>query len=144
MRDLTVFIFLIGCTLGVAAADTVTVADLDKLMRKVGAAQQLAQKAIASGKASEANTQLAVVKASIRDAQGFWVAGRRDDAVAFGKTVLEKLDALEKLVSAPVIDASATSAAVRELSAACSSCHRVYRTTDEENNFILKPMVAGR
>ena len=122
-----------------AAGKSPTTDDLDKLMRKVGSAQQAMQKAIAAGNAADAKAQLMIVKTSVRDAQGFWVATHRDDAVAMGKAVLDKLDGLEKLVAGPTIDTSAANAAVRDLGTACNACHRVYRTTDEENGFILKP-----
>jgi len=122
-----------------AAGKSPTVDDLNKWMRKAGAAQQALQKAIGAGNGAEAKAQVVALKTVIAEAQAFWIGNHKDDAVAMGKTVLAKLDVLDKAVSAPALDASATGAAVRDLSTACSSCHRAYRTTDEENNFILKP-----
>ena len=50
-----------------------------------------------------------------------------------------KIAALDKALSAPTPDATAITAAFREVGASCGGCHRLYRVADENNNFILKP-----
>ena len=39
--------------------------------------------------------------------------------------------------------AAAAGASLKAVGAACRSCHQVYRATDADNNFILKPGSLG-
>jgi len=92
-----------------------------------------------SGNQAVAKTNLATLKSGITEAQAFWVANKRTDAVDFTKTVLKKLDDLDKLISAPTLDSTVALAAVQDLNKSCTECHKVYRTTDDDGRYILKP-----
>jgi cytochrome c556 len=112
---------------------------LDRVMKKDGPAQQALVKALVSGNQAVAKTNLATLKSGITEAQTFWVANKRTDAVDFTKAVLKKLDDLDKLISAPTLDSTVALAAVQDLNKSCTECHKVYRTTDDDGRYILKP-----
>lgn len=116
-----------------------TLEQLDRVMKKDGPAQQALVKAIVAGNQAAAKQNLAVLQQGIAEAQTFWVANKRTDAIGFTKTVLQKLDGIDKLLSAPTMDSTATLAAVQDLNKSCTDCHKVYRTTDDDGRYILKP-----
>jgi cytochrome c556 len=64
---------------------------------------------------------------------------KREDATKFTQDTLTKIDSLKKLLDAKTPDQTAITAGYREVGTACATCHRVYRTTDDNNNFIIKP-----
>lgn len=124
----------------VAAAQTKpTLEQLDRVMKKDGPAQQALVKAIVAGNQTVAKENLATLQKGIEEAQTFWVANKRTDAVAFSKTVLKKLDGIDAMLSAPKMDSNAALAAVQDLNKSCTDCHKVYRTTDDNGHYILKP-----
>ncbi len=53
--------------------------------------------------------------------------------------MIAKLDALDKILSDKAPDNAKVSAAYKEAAASCTGCHRVYRGTDANNQFIIKP-----
>jgi cytochrome c556 len=112
---------------------------LDRVMKKDGPAQQALVKAIVAGNQAAAKQNLLTLQQGIAEAQTFWVANKRTDAVDFTKTVLKKLDGLAKLISAPTLDSTTALAAVQDLNKSCTDCHKVYRTTDDDGRYILKP-----
>ena len=116
-----------------------TLEQLDRVMKKDGPAQQALVKAIVAGNQAAAKQNLAVLLQGIAEAQTFWVANKRTDAMGFTKTVLQKLDGIDKLLSAPTMDSTAALAAVQDLNKSCTDCHKVYRTTDDDGRYILKP-----
>ena len=127
-------------TAAVAAAQAKpTLEQLDRVMKKDGPAQQALVKALVSGNQAGAKTNLATLKSGITEAQIFWVANKRTDAVDFTKTVLKKLDDLDELISGPTLDSTVALAAVQDLNKSCTECHKVYRTTDDDGHYILKP-----
>jgi cytochrome c556 len=126
-----------------AQTKVTTPEELNKVMKKVGPAMQATQKAVGAGSFDEVKTQLATVKQGVLDSQQFWVEHKRDDALKFNKDTLAKLDAFEKVVSAEKVDAAAAAASLKEVGAACRSCHQVYRAQDADNNYIIKPGSLG-
>lgn len=128
----------------VAQTKVTTPDDLDKTMKKVGPALQAANKALASGAIPEATKQIATMKQAIIDSREFWVVHKKDDAIEANKTVVAKIEAVEKLLAAPSPDAQAVQAALKqEVGAACRTCHEKYRVRDAENNWVLKPGTIG-
>jgi cytochrome c556 len=118
--------------------------DLDKTMKKVGPALQAANKALASGAPAEASKQLAVIKQAIIDSREFWVTHKKDDAIEANKQTVEKIEAVEKMLSAAAPDTQAVQASLKqEVGAACRQCHEKYRVRDAENNWVLKPGSIG-
>jgi cytochrome c556 len=122
----------------VAAQKVSTPAELDKVMKKAGAFRQV-DKAIQSNNAADAKKQLAVVKSAVDESRAFWVEHKREDALKLNKEAIAKLDALDKVLSAPTLDVAAATAAFKEAGGGCRSCHQVYRAEDANNEYILKP-----
>ena len=122
-----------------AAQGKPSLEQLDRVMKKDGPAQQALVKAIVAGNQAAAKQNLLTLQQGIAEAQTFWVANKRTDALDFSKTVLKKLDGLDKLLGAPNFDSTAALAAVQDLNKSCTDCHKVYRTTDEDGRYILKP-----
>lgn len=122
-----------------AAQGKPSLEQLDRVMKKDGPAQQALVKAIVAGNQAVAKQNLVTLQQGIAEAQTFWVANKRTDAIQFTRTVLRKLDGLDKLLSAPTLDSTASLEAVKDLNQSCTDCHKVYRTTDEDGRYILKP-----
>ena len=123
----------------VLAQKATTPSDLDKAMKKVGPAQGAVNKAIQAMAYADAKAQLAIEKQALLDAENFWVVNKKDDAVKMSKDVLAKIDVLDKALSASSPDNAAVMAAYKEVGGTCAACHKVYRVTDENQQFILKP-----
>jgi cytochrome c556 len=116
-----------------------TADDLDKAMKKVGTTQQAINKAIQSTAYADAKKQVEIAKTTLVDAENFWKLNKKDDAVKFSQETIGKLDALDKALSDKAPDTAKVSAAYKEAAASCAGCHRVYRGTDANNQFIIKP-----
>jgi cytochrome c556 len=127
----------------VVAEKVTTPEELDQTMKKVQKANQAVGKAVGSGAFAEAAKQLAIVKQAVDDSREFWILKKKDDAIKFNKDVIAKIEAAEKLLTAPSPDPAAATAAVKEIGPACRSCHEVYRVRDADNNWILKPGSVG-
>src|ERR1044071_1246109 len=123
---------------GAAAQGKPSLEQLDRVMKKDGPAQQALVKAIVAGNQALAKQNLLTLQQGIAEAQTFWVANKRTDAMDFSKTVLKKLDGLDKLISTPNFDSTAALAAVQDLNKSCTDCHKVYRTTDDDGRYLLK------
>lgn len=134
-------VFVVVWLLAVVAAaqGKPSLEQLDRVMKKDGPAQQALVKAIVAGNQAAAKQNLVTLQQGIAEAQTFWVANKRTDAIQFTRTVLRKLDGLDKLLSAPTFDSAAALEAVKDLNQSCTDCHKVYRTTDEDGRYILKP-----
>jgi cytochrome c556 len=131
---------IVWATAAVAAAQTkLKLEDVTRVMKKAGSVQQTLVKAIQAGDQATAKTQVATLKSGIVDAQTFWSTNKRTDAVDISKTVLTKLGVLENIINAPKIDSAAALSAIQDMNRSCTDCHKVYRTTDEDGHYILKP-----
>src|SRR5678815_3614491 len=130
------FVFWVGvfatvwAMAAVAAAQAKpTLEQLDRVMKKDGPAQQGLVKAIVAGNQATAKQNLLTLQQGIAEAQTFWVANKRADALEFSKTVLKKLDGLDKLLSTPNFDSTTALAAVQDLNKSCTDCHKAVSYT---------------
>ena len=121
------------------AQKVTTPAELDAAMKKIAAAQGATGKAINSGNFADAKAQVAIVKQTLTDAENFWVANKKDEAIAFSKDSIAKITALEQAVSAAAPDQQAALAALKATGGTCGACHKTYRVQDENMQYILKP-----
>jgi cytochrome c556 len=121
------------------AQKVTTPAELDAAMKKVGPAQGATGKAIQSGDFAAAKAQVTIVKQALMDAENFWVANKKDDAIAMSKDAIAKITALEQAVSAATPDQMAALAALKTAGGTCGACHKTYRVQDENMQYILKP-----
>jgi cytochrome c556 len=126
----------------VAIAQKVTSAgELEAAMKKIAAAQAGVGKAIKSEAYADAKTNVATIKAALMDAENFWVANKKDDAVKLSKDAIAKVTALETVLSAGTVDQQAAFAAQKEVGGACAACHKEYRVQNEDKTYSLKPGV---
>ena len=142
MRRFLTYVSMLAlvATVGLRAADKVeTPEELDKTMKRIGPAQQAVNKAIQAMNYAEAKKQLDLIEAELKDAQNFWSVKKRPDATKFTQETLTKIDGLKKLLEAKPADPAAITTNYREVGTSCATCHRVYRSTDDNNNFIIKP-----
>jgi cytochrome c556 len=134
---------MLGCVVLVAQTKVTTAEELDTIMKKASAFRQV-DKAVQSNNAADAKAQLAIVKAAVLESQSFWVTHKKDDALKMNQESLEKLDALEKVLSTGSLDVAAATAAFKQAGGACRACHQQYRIEDDKNEYHLKPgSVAG-
>jgi hypothetical protein len=142
MRRFVTYVSMLAlvATVAVRAADKVETAEgLDKTMKRIGPSQQAVNKAIQAMNYAEAKKQLDAIELELKDAQNFWVVKKREDATKFTQETLTKIDGLKKLLESKTPDPMAITTSYREVGTACATCHRVYRSTDDNNNFIIKP-----
>ena len=140
--------FLSGvCVLGVLWASAAVAGaqvkpkleDLNRVMKKAGPVQQTLVKALLAGDQATAKSQLGVLKSGIVDAQPFWSLNKRADAMDISKQVVAKIDGLGKIIDASPLDSKSALAAVQDLNKTCNECHKVYRATDDDGHYMLKP-----
>jgi cytochrome c556 len=135
--------YLLTCAVAgsavVLAEKSRTAEDLDKAMKKVGTTQQAINKAIQAMAYADAKKQVEIMKTTLTDAENFWTLQKKADAVKFSQETLAKVAALDKVLAEKTPDAAKVSAAYKEAAASCAGCHRVYRGTDANNTFIIKP-----
>jgi cytochrome c556 len=130
--------------LAIAQGQKITTPEqLDKVMKAVGTASRNMGKMTQSGAYADAKKELATMRQGVLDSQSFWVEHKKDDAVQMNKDSLAKIDAFEKLISAPTVDGPTAVAALKEIGPTCSACHKQYRVQDADNNYMLKPGVIG-
>jgi cytochrome c556 len=116
---------------------------LDKVMKQLQQSNQPLGKALASGQWADVRKGIAGVKEAVLLSQSFWIEHKKDDAVSMNKDTLAKIDAFEKIIATDTPDPAAAATAFKEVGASCRACHKQYRATDAENNFILKPGTVG-
>jgi cytochrome c556 len=122
----------------VLAEKAKTAEDMDKAMKKIGTTQQTVNKMIQSMQFADAKKNVEIIKATLADAENFWVLNKKADAQQFSKDVIAKVDALDKVLADKAVDQAKATAAYREAAAACNSCHKVYRGVDANSQFIIK------
>jgi hypothetical protein len=127
----------------VGAQKVTTPEELDKVMKGVGKANQTVTKSLSSNAWADVRTQIAVVRQGVLDSQNFWIEHKRDDAVKFNKETLAKIDEFQKLIATDPVDPAKAAASLKAVGASCRRCHQTYRTTDADDNFILKPGSIG-
>jgi len=126
----------------IAQAKLTTPEDYTKVMKANAQAVGAMNKAIGSGAFADAKTQVATLRQNYTALQGFWVDKKKDDAMAIVKDGLSRLDALDKLLSAPTVDQMAAQAAGKEFGGnTCGACHKLYREGDAQTGFKFKPGV---
>jgi cytochrome c556 len=140
MRRFVVYTAVVCVALGsaVIAQKVTTPEELDKVMKKANAFRQV-DKAIQSNKIEDAKKQLEIVRSAVQESRSFWVEHKREDALKLNAAALEKLDALDKVLSAERLNVMNAAAAFKDAGGACRACHQVYRTEDANNQYMLKP-----
>ena len=126
----------------IAQSKITTVEEYAKVMKSNAQANGASNKAIGSGAYADARTQLATRRGNFVMLQGFWTEKKRDDAVGILKDGVTRIDALDKMLSAPTVDQMAAQAAAKEFGGnTCGACHKLYREGDAQAGFRFKPGV---
>jgi cytochrome c556 len=128
--------------LAIAVSAQTKIATLEehaKLMKSNGQASGAMNKAIGSASYADARMQLATLRQNFMTLQGFWTEKKQADAVMIVKDGLTRLDALDKVLSAPTVDQMAAQAAAKEFAGnTCGACHKAYREGDAQTGFKIK------
>jgi cytochrome c556 len=123
---------------GLMAQKARTPEDLDKAMKKIGPATGAMNKAIKSMAWPDAKKQVAIIEEALEDAHNFWVVKKKDDAVKMSSDAIAKVKALESVLDKSSPDSAAAMAAAKEFASTCLGCHKAYRETDANQQFVLK------
>lgn len=99
-------------------------------MKTVGVNFSAVNKAIASQDFPTAKAQLIRSRERLALTITFWRDRTNDDAVRLLRQSLEKIDALDTLLSANPVDPAAAAASVKQVGATCQACHAAYREQD--------------
>ena len=126
----------------IAQSKIATDEEYAKLMKANAQANGASNKAIGSGAYADARTQLATLRQNFVMLQGYWTEKKKDDAVGILKDGVSRIDALDKMLSAPTVDQMAAQAAAKEFGGnTCGACHKLYREGDAQAGFRFKPGV---
>jgi cytochrome c556 len=129
---------LMAGSVALTAEKAKTPDELDKAMKKIGAASGPMNKAIKSMDWADARRQAAIVEAALDDAHHFWVVKKRDDAIKMSIDARAKVQALEDLLETPTPDSAAVTAAAKDFASSCLGCHKQFREQDANQQFVLK------
>jgi cytochrome c556 len=122
---------LVVLAVGVAAQAKMTLEEHAKIMKANAQAAGPLTKAVASNNSADARAQVATLRMNFMTLQGMWASVKKDDAVAIVKDGLSRLDAIDKMLSAPTVDQMAVQGAIKEFQGAtCGACHKLYREGD--------------
>jgi hypothetical protein len=119
-----------------APAKIATLADHVALMKSNAQANGALNKAVGSAAYADARMQVATLRTNLRTLETFWTEKKRDDAVKIVKEGQNRLDALDKILSAPAPDQMAAQAAAKEFGGnTCGACHKQFREGDAQTGF---------
>lgn len=141
MRRFLVWVPSLMVVLGVVigAQAKMSLEEYTKLMKSNAQAVGAMNKAIGSGAFADARMQVGTLRTNYMSLQGFWMAVKKDDAVAIVKDGLTRLDALDKMLGAAAPDQMAAQAAAKEFGGnTCGACHKLYREGDAQAGFKFK------
>jgi hypothetical protein len=117
-----------------------TLNDLDKAMKGIGRHVVLLNAAIASKDFEVAKERVARARELLTPTVNFWRNEKKVDAQSMVRVATARLDDLDALLSASLVNESAVAAAASSVETACQACHAVYREQDAATGaFRLKP-----
>jgi hypothetical protein len=99
-------------------------------MKTVGVNFSAVNGAIASKDFATAKAQLIRSRERLALTITFWRDRKNDDAVRLLRESLDKMDALDTLLSADPVDPVASATVARQVGATCQVCHAAYREQD--------------
>jgi hypothetical protein len=122
---------------GTTMAKTWTDADLDKLMKEVGATVAVLRKAIDGQNAELAKTNAEKMEDLFEQVDDFWNARNVKDAADLADDAAEHADHVEDAVEAKDFTKAAEHAKL--LQGTCAACHGKYRDKGPDGQFRIKP-----
>ena len=132
----TTFVVAAG-SLGVAQK-VVSLEDFDRAMKTIGTAIEGVHEAIGSEAFEDAKTPLALSRQLLASTRPVWETNQDPDAVRMTREAVATLDALDTVLSAIAVDATAVAAAVQAVTRACDACHAMYREGDQQTGYRIK------
>jgi hypothetical protein len=122
---------------GVEAAASLTAADLDDRMKKIGEAATSLRAHVMANQLSDAAKEAQNLGLWLGDVERFWAQHRKADAVTW--TQAARRAATDAAGAAAGGDAAKALAATVTLQNNCSMCHAAYREGDAKSGFRIKP-----
>jgi hypothetical protein len=110
--------------------------DFQKVMRQVGPANTALRAAIDKSDLSSTKEQTAVLVKGFTQAEVFWKARGKTDALKWATDARTMADSIDKAVAAGKWDDAKTSAGT--LGQQCQSCHGAYRERFDDGSFRIK------
>jgi hypothetical protein len=108
----------------------------DKVMKRIGPAFDGLRTAMAGSDAAAAAGHATALKAAFADAESFWKARARADALEWTRNTRAHLTTLEKAAGAGNWDQVKTS--VADVNRLCTACHTSYRVRLDDGTFRLR------
>ncbi len=103
---------------------------LDATMKTLGPNVAGLQAALRDGDYATAKERAIRSREQLAVTMTFWRDHERDDAVQLVRAVLAELDALDRLLSTPEVDAARLEPRLTGIRNGCQACHGVYREQD--------------
>jgi hypothetical protein len=110
--------------------------DFQKVMRQVGPANTALRGALDKSDVNSTKEQTAVLVKAFTQAEAFWKARGKADAVKWAADARAQADSVDKAVVAGKWDDAKTSAGT--LGQQCQSCHGAYRERFDDGSFRIK------
>src|SRR2546428_283342 len=120
------------------AQKVVSPEEFTRAMKTIGTAIDGVNKAIASKSYVDAKTPLALSRQILASTRPFWTTNQKPDAAKMTRETVAKLDALDKVLSASVVDAAAVAGAAQDLTRSCDACHAMYREGDQQSGYRIQ------
>jgi hypothetical protein len=105
-------------------------------MRKVAPAFNALRQALDGAHAEAAAEQIAVLKQTLAQTEGFWKAQNKTEPLQFAHTAQAQVDSIQGAVLLGKWDEAKTTATA--LNATCQSCHNAYRERFDDGSFRIK------
>jgi cytochrome c556 len=122
---------------GITTARTWTDADLDKIMKEVGATVALLRKSVDGQNAETAKQQADKLELLFEDVDDFWNARNVRDAADFADDAAEHADYVED--AADEKDFAKAAEHLKLLQSMCATCHGKYRDKSPDGGYRIKP-----
>jgi hypothetical protein len=119
----------------VAPTMIATFMDHQMVMRSNAQQNQAINKGLASGSVADARMGAAQLRTNFNTLRTFYQSKMQANAVMIINTGLMNLDALDKMLQAPMPDIMAAQAQAKMTAGACGACHMAYRTGDNQAGF---------
>jgi hypothetical protein len=130
--------FVVGSATVAIAQKVVGPEEFDRAMKTIGTAIDAVNKSIESKQYVDAKTPLALSRQILASTRPLWTASQNPDAAKMTRESVAALDALDKVLSARMVDATAVAAAVQNVTRSCDACHALYREGDQQSGYRIK------
>jgi hypothetical protein len=130
LQTVGVLIVVVGAAVSAQEYPIFSAAQLETAMKTIGLAFGLTKRALAKGDFDDAKDLLPRSREQLAASITFWRHTNKDDAVMMVRTALRTIDDLDAMLSTDPVDSTAVNLGMKQVDAACASCHAVYREQD--------------